>query len=652
MLLWPREAAKIARSMNGLWGVLMRNALAFLLLCLPGVVSAQSILAIPADQCVWRNGDDLAWSSPGLDDSSWQLVSAWKGDSNGPHAWIRCRVDLAALKTAPHPAIQIIAVSAYEIFLQGELIGREGNLHTGVMSEDNVRHFAIPPRFSSASGALLAMRHTFREPGAEFPQLAAGDSSLLDAERARIILEYVRPLLPYVIGYSILGILGLVQLGLFLYDRSRRDLLLLSLVCVGLAMLRVNELCGAALLDYSMRTRMTVFFVGNLIVIPQVCFFFALVRRRVPVYLWILLGIGLAGNALKWIGVFLSADNAYWLVTHIEHFYRFASVPAYTLIMLAPFIALLPWSRIPRRLHVLAALCFVWGTSDFVYFVVQLTGLGIPGIPDLFKQWAYALFLVRAVTQGAVLIALLSLLFHDHRSAIEERAQLAGELQAAREIQGMLAPTQFATAPGLAIDVAFRPMREVGGDFYLCRVLDDGRQRLLVGDVSGKGTAAAMTAALLLGGAEDHDAYGPGHLLSHLNRVLRESRVDEFATCLCADLAPDGTAVIANAGHLPPYCRGEEIAVPASFPLGAAQDASITYEETTFRLAPGDTITFLSDGVVEARSQSGELFGFERTRELSLQPAAAIAEAAQRFGQEDDITVLRLTVQPVAVYSD
>lgn len=415
-------------------------------------------------------------------------------------------------------------------------------------------------------------------------------------------------------------------------------------------MLRINELCAVALLDYSIRTNLIIFFIGNLIIIPQVCFFFALVRRRVPVYAWVLLCVALTVNAIRLVGMFVSADQSYWLMTHVQRYYAFAALPAYTLLTLAPFAALLPWSRIPRRLHLLAALCFVWGASDFVYFLIQMTGLGLPGIPELFSEWQYALFLARAITQGSVLIALLSLLFHDHRRIVQERAQLAGELQSAREIQRMLAPAQISTAPGLAIEVAFRPMREVGGDFYLCRVLADGRQRLLVGDVSGKGTAAAMTAALLLGGAEDHDSYAPGRLLSHLNRVMRESRAGGFATCLCADLAPDGTAVIANAGHLPPYCRGEEIPLPTSLPLGASGDPGPHYDETTFHLAPGDTITFLSDGVVEARSRSGELFGFERTRKLSLQPADAIAEAAQRFGQEDDITVLRLTLQPVPVY--
>lgn len=67
------------------------------------------------------------------------------------------------------------------------------------------------------------------------------------------------------------------------------------------------------------------------------------------------------------------------------------------------------------------------------------------------------------------------------------------------------------------------------------------------------------------------------------------------------------------------------------------------------QLAPGDTLTFLSDGVVEAQSPSGELFGFEQTREISNQSADEIARAAQAYGQEDDITVLTLAFAPVEV---
>jgi sigma-B regulation protein RsbU (phosphoserine phosphatase) len=101
-----------------------------------------------------------------------------------------------------------------------------------------------------------------------------------------------------------------------------------------------------------------------------------------------------------------------------------------------------------------------------------------------------------------------------------------------------------------------------------------------------------------------------------------------------------GSVTMANAGHLSPYCGGEEIEVDSGLPLGLAADAE--YGETHFELAPGDMLTLLSDGVVEAMNPQHQLLGFERVRAMSGQSAHQIALAAQEFGQEDDITVLTL----------
>jgi serine phosphatase RsbU (regulator of sigma subunit) len=217
-------------------------------------------------------------------------------------------------------------------------------------------------------------------------------------------------------------------------------------------------------------------------------------------------------------------------------------------------------------------------------------------------------------------------------------------MDAARRIQQLLVPSMIEPAAGWNVDAAFLPAREVGGDFYHCDALPGGRQRVMIGDVSGKGTAAAMTAALLIGAAKGRGADSPAKLLEHLNLVLSDSRVGGFATCLCADLASDGTVVFSNAGHLPPYCNGEEVHTEPSLPLGI--NAGTQYSTTTLRLEPGHSLTLMTDGVVEARNASGELFGFEKTRAASVHSAEQIAQAAQAHGQEDDITVLTLTLAP------
>jgi len=113
---------------------------------------------------------------------------------------------------------------------------------------------------------------------------------------------------------------------------------------------------------------------------------------------------------------------------------------------------------------------------------------------------------------------------------------------------------------------------------------------------------------------------------------------------LNALIAATGNMILANAGNLPPYCNGQELDVESGLPLGMTPD--VCYSESTFQLNPNDRLTFVSDGVVEATNERGELFGFQRTQGISTQPASAIAEAAKKFGQHDDITVLTLTLTP------
>jgi serine phosphatase RsbU (regulator of sigma subunit) len=95
---------------------------------------------------------------------------------------------------------------------------------------------------------------------------------------------------------------------------------------------------------------------------------------------------------------------------------------------------------------------------------------------------------------------------------------------------------------------------------------------------------------------------------------------------------------------LSPYRNGKEVQLDSGLPLGIVCD--LEYTETIIDLDRGDRIVMLTDGVVEAQSRSGELFGFERTLKISSESAEQIAAAAQAFGQEDDITVLTLTFSP------
>jgi serine phosphatase RsbU (regulator of sigma subunit) len=229
-----------------------------------------------------------------------------------------------------------------------------------------------------------------------------------------------------------------------------------------------------------------------------------------------------------------------------------------------------------------------------------------------------------------------------HRRITLEHERASAELEAAREIQQQLVPKSIPALTGCHIEAAYLPAEEVGGDFYQVVSRPDGSVVLAVGDVSGKGLKAAMTGMLAIGALRilAVEGLGPAAILMRLNSELVNTSNGGFVTCFCGVLDASGNLRYANAGHVAPFCNGREIEVTGALPLGI--DPNTGYEESTLALDPGDRLTLLSDGVVEAQSATGELFGFERTREISAQTAQSIAEQARRFGQIDDITVLTL----------
>jgi serine phosphatase RsbU (regulator of sigma subunit) len=438
-------------------------------------------------------------------------------------------------------------------------------------------------------------------------------------------------------------------LWLSLYEGMGRELKLLALVCLTLLPIYLNSFCAASLVDYPATEYVLVCAVAAAAAnTARTLFFFAIGRRRVPVLFWLAIVVGIASYAVGASARLLSPQTALQVDTFRAHWLDPLSTIARIGVSAAPFYVFWPYRRLEPWMRLLAALCMAWGTTMMAFFVILFLGLDFVSLASIRQHWGETVSNIEAFTTLAVIITLLAFLFHDQQQTAKERAILAGEMQAAREIQQMLAPGNVRTAPGVQIEVAFHPMREVGGDFFLCPVLPDGRQRLLLGDVSGKGAAAAMTAALLLGGAQARESDTPAELLRHLNRVLRDSGVVRFATCVCADLAADGSLVISNAGHMAPYYKGEELVLPTNLPLGLGE-AKASYEECRFELTWGDSLIFLSDGVVEARDTRGGLFGFDRTRAVSTKSAQLIAETAKRFGQEDDITVVRLAFAPDSV---
>jgi len=645
-------------------------------LVLPGIVlalfsasgarlAAQSVITVSPRQCVWRAGDDPAWAAPNLDESGWQPYAGWKLNPEEARYWVRCQADLNALRGLEDAAIQVNVPAAYRLYVNGKLLGGAGDFRSGNFSMDVIRSFPLSESVFGSAPVTLAVSVVYRYSHAgvdiTFPnrdatdtslQIRAGSSRALAAFRAGAVLSRVRDPLIALACFGTVGVLGFVVLVLFFYDRTHRELLLFSIACVCPAFIYLAFFWSAGLVDYPIWAGLGMFAVSAIAVsLARTWSFFALARKRVPVLFWILIAISVLPHVAILPGLFLPAGgslrldalNVEWLVP--------IGVWALCATNTAPFVAFWPYGRIAPRTRPLAALAMVWGLTMLLFFSSSAAFARSIGLQAL-SGWLPTTTRVSAFATACVIVLLLGLLFREQRQTALERAELAGEMQAASEIQHMLAPAKIDTAPGLKIDVAFHPMREVGGDFYLCRVLPDGRQRVLVGDVSGKGAAAAMAATLLLGAAEGRHGNSPGELLEHLNRVLRRTQIGGFATCLCADLSPDGEVIVANAGHLAPYRRGEEMAVASGLPLGVADSGAGEYEESRFVLGADDALTFISDGVAEARDARGVLFGFERAAAISAQPVEEVARAAQAFGQADDITVLTLKRLGAAVKTE
>jgi hypothetical protein len=250
-------------------------------------------------------------------------------------------------------------------------------------------------------------------------------------------------------------------------------------------------------------------------------------------------------------------------------------------------------------------------------------------------------------------VLFLSILYAVIRYAIEYRSRqtaLELELENARELQRVLVPEALPAIPGFNLTSAYKPDREVGGDFFQIIALEGNSTLIVLGDVSGKGLRAAMAVSLIVGSIRTlaESTSSPAELLARLSRHLHGHLQGGFATCIAVRLDPGGICTVASAGHPGPFLNGRELELPGALPVGLSVNPS--YPETRINLEAATHLALYTDGLLEARNPSGELYGFSRMQTLfSGSPTAAQAtEAAVQFGQNDDITVLTLTRQAIS----
>jgi sigma-B regulation protein RsbU (phosphoserine phosphatase) len=198
-----------------------------------------------------------------------------------------------------------------------------------------------------------------------------------------------------------------------------------------------------------------------------------------------------------------------------------------------------------------------------------------------------------------------------------EREAMSLEAQEARAIQQSLLPKASPYVPGFAISGLSIPARAVGGDWYDFIPFPDGRWGLVLADVSGKGTPAALlmsaTRGMLRSLAEA--CCTPAEVLTKLNRLLVEDfPAGKFVTLVYAVLDPAShTVTFASAGHLRPLLVDDDgprfLDTERGLPLGLSCG---DYSESTVALSPGSRLVFYSDGISEASNEKEEEYGLDR----------------------------------------
>jgi hypothetical protein len=650
----------------------------------PLVLAGLGRATLPIDG-TWQfhPGDDMRWASPDFDDSGWANIQAgepWEAQGYRNltgFAWYRRHIVLAPgapsasalslyLRSDFHPACD----SACEVYWNGRLVGGIGKV-----PPDPTWYFAatepstVVP-LGAAQPGVLAIRVwkapivflSYPNEGGlgNIPEVGTSEAvaALQAADKYRLLAS--KQFTISVARVSAIG--GLLALLFWLRNRRRAVLIWLALIMFApLEMLYFAEIHGALSFRWSYGL------VGIVIGINDMA-------------LWQLLiaFLGLSGRKrlVRWTWIFIAAEisldcvdgimQLFNLPLHNPHLGLIADV-ASTL----PTVALEFWGVVlvvAAFRERLDAARWILAISALLTDLAQAAN-DIAVLGNRWTHWTIAgkLFAPLLTLGGSALDAhaiistcmLLSIIYVAWRYSVEQterQVELEQEFRNARELQQFLIPASLPETPGFTVTSAYRPAREVGGDFFQILPVDiqgrviqgqTGSTLIVLGDVSGKGLKAAMAVSFIVGAlralVEDHSA--PANLLTQLNRRLSGHLQGGFATCLVLRVGTEGRCMLASAGHPAPFLNGRELALPGALPLGISAKAD--YAEIEFALAAGDHLALYTDGLLEARSSSGELYGFERLGALFAgRPGAAdAAEAAVDFGQDDDITVLTLVRQ-------
>lgn len=219
--------------------------------------------------------------------------------------------------------------------------------------------------------------------------------------------------------------------------------------------------------------------------------------------------------------------------------------------------------------------------------------------------------------------------------------EVDADLKLAHRIQQQFMPREFPGIKGIQARGYYRPMAQVGGDFYDVIPRPDGGTALVIGDVSGHGVAASLITAMVKITCSMHVQHAdtPGKLLQEMSKTLSNKTGHHFLTLFAAFVDPERRELqFANAGHCLPLIRRastgavEELRAEGTL-LGLLESAD--YPDQKISLAPGDRLLFFTDGVSEARDDSRQMYGGERIRRVLREKRNGSAEETMTWLIED-----------------
>ncbi|HZB89457.1 MAG TPA: SpoIIE family protein phosphatase [Terracidiphilus sp.] len=646
------------------------------LLAIPGMCASSDTFRAPSPgpgsmliEGKWQFhlGDEQDWAAPSLDDGSWEQLDArttW-GDQTHPgytgFAWYRKHIQIGG--RGGRIAVLIPPVEdAYEIYWNGHKIGECGKLPPHAWWWQR-RRGAVYGLDAAPLDGVLALRvwkaplESNEEPwiGGLWATPILGSPAVLTPRVQFAQTKQEDMMLPRFMFAGALFITGIVALVLFI--RERRNLVYLWLGLVFIANF-LECLEGLKPLSFSMTHFVGTLYYGLALALQHFSLWMLLLtlfgwHSRRTWKLWTVAVIALHLSALA---VDL-ALQAFWEMA--GPVMQAADMVCAAIVALTPVYLLVIVIAGARRLlsRGLLPMAVTVTLYDSYNLVVESSWVGIRythfELPWFHLNPAFPLgpyvYGVPAILNTMLFLVLLYTVVRERSREVRRQVHIENEIASAHEVQDILIPADPPAIPGFTISSVYKPAAEVGGDFYQVIPLRDEEGEpgalILLGDVSGKGLKAAMTVSLIVGTvralAEFTD--DPAEILTRLNRRLLGRTRGGFATCTALRMESGGRTTIANAGHLAPFRTGSEIELPGSLPLGLTADER--YESRTLYLEPGETLTLMTDGVLEARGPRGELYGYERLSALmEAQPTVQeIVNAACSFGQDDDITVLTVT---------